>query len=209
MEGQESHFETDAQAATDPSGDQSMTRVTAQPLDATLEDQGNTYRCGAFATLQWWAAAGFEAETRASAAFQAACATADKQHGLLLGQVKDLNDELAEELHVPIRYLGEGWLDDWWTHDQAIKDEWCVIDLIYENAVVDPNSGTPPQQYNHYVSVDNLIELPNQYGVRVYAVKDPFHKYDGEDGIIAESDFHKAVELNGSPIVIGLALRFD
>ncbi len=180
-----------------------------QPADADLLDQGNTYRCGPYSDLQWWAATGHEDACRASGTWGRYIHIADYQQGSGFGQVHGLNTDWELELAVPFRWYSDGYIRDFATFQQLVRDNWCVVVGIYEDDVRDPHSTTPPQRYFHYIAVNELIEDASVYGVPAYRVSDPFHKYDGEDGIIAVEDLHKAIRDNWDPVIIGIAWRFD
>lgn len=180
-----------------------------QPADADLLDQGPSFRCGAYSDLEWWASAGHEAACRASAAWANYIAVADAQLGLSFGQVHGLVTDWEIELGVPIRWYEDGYIRDFGTLQQLVRDNWCVVVGIYENDVVDPHSSTPPQRYFHFVAVNHLEEDPAVYGVPAYTVSDPYHLYDGEDGIIAVEDLHKAIRNNWDAVIIGISWRFD
>lgn len=182
----------------------------AQPDFAELLDQGNTYRCGAFSVAEWFATKVNWPDIQGTASFQRAIAAADRQHGLSFGQVRGLVDDLSYDFGLAIRWFGDGYSRSLDEHRQLVIDDWCVVTLVNEDKVVDPASGKRAPYY-HFFAPDEYYPAPNQWSAEegVFHVADPFYKYSGEDGVVAESNMNDAINANGDPWVVCLAWRFD
>lgn len=178
--------------ATAPATPQGGSTLAVTP---TIDDQGPTYECGAFGPLQWVEGLGFSS-ARQTAAFAKYKALADQQQGLAFNQAHDLITELAAELDAELTWLGDGYLRDFATFDQAVRDGWCVTIGVQE-AVLQPG-----QNYYHYIDVYGLNGANFQ-------IADSFHKYDGETGTEPVQKVHQAIADNWDDVLVGVAFRMS
>ena len=162
-------------------------------MTPTLEDQGNTYRCGVFSVVQWFEGNGF-ANVQSLSPFSKYCSLADSQQGLAFSQVHDEVEEFCSALSITPEWLQDGYLKDFNTFNQAISDGWCVVVGVYEQDI------KPGQRYYHYIDI---------YGFNGnnYLIRDSFHKYDGEHGQEPVDAVIKAIKDNWDTNVSGLAFK--
>lgn len=160
----------------------------------TLDDQGDTYRCGVFSVKQWFEGYGYSVD--ATNTYAKYVALADQQQGLSFNQVHDEVTELATELKVSLQWLGDGYLKDFNTFDQAVKDGWCVDIGVFEGDI------KPGQSYYHYIDI---------YGISGtnFLIRDSFHKYDGEQGQEPISTVHTAIGDNWDAVLVGVAFKIS
>lgn len=162
-------------------------------MPAELEDQGPTYRCGVYAAKQWFDGNGYP--TDGIPALPRYFALADGQKGLSFSQENALLSEFATQTKAPIEFLGDGYLHDFATFDQAVRDGWCVIVGVWEADLI------AGQSYYHFIDITGLNGT-------TFTIVDSFHKYDGEDGSAPLVDVHKAIQDNWDADIIGLAFKF-
>lgn len=161
-------------------------------MPAVQLDQGNTYRCGAYAVRAWFEGYGYQ--VAATAAWAKYVALADSQQGLSFVQVHNFVLELAKESDADVIWLQDGFIKTFDVFDQAVRDSWCVVLGVWE---ADLNPG---QNYYHYLAITGLND-------GTFSIVDSFSKYDHEDGHAPVVDVHKAASDNWDDQNVAIAFQ--
>lgn len=158
-----------------------------------LDNQGPTYRCGPYAAREWFEAYGHPVVD--TQVWADAIALADSQKGISFSQEHDVIANYATATGAIMQWLGDGYLRDFATFDQAVRDGWCVVVGVLESDL------HPGQNYEHYLAVDGLSGDS-------FSVKDSLHAYDGETGHPTVEEVHAGIRDSWDAAIAGLAWQF-